>query len=88
MKLKQVLKMLSKPEEWEYVTPFSCDKDLIHVKHKSGLFYYKGCYGFILRRDCRSQTFQAGIFSHILIDIYSRRLERKLNKRIYEAFID
>ena len=80
MKLMQVLKMLSKDDDWKYVTTFSCSPDMVEVTHKSGIFYFKGCYAAALRKGNR-EAYKSSPFSGLITELVSRILERKLNKR-------
>ena len=81
MKLIQVLKMLSKADDWKYITPFECAPDLIEVTHRSGVYYNKRCYAVTLRIR-NGVAYSSNPFSGLLTEFMSRRLERKLNKRL------
>ena len=81
MELMQVLKILSKDEQWGYIVPFSRDPSMIEVHHISGIYYYKECNAVAIRDENDNAVYTANHLSYILTKIMSRLLERKLNKR-------
>lgn len=65
--------------EWTIITPFSCDKSLIHITHSSGLWFYNNTSA-VKVRDASGKVVFSGGLSFIILSIPASILQYRLLK--------